>query len=232
MTTLFPLGGILKKAFGNGRHNDIHIVISGIILHIQLSSTTGGKHTVCHAQDFEDVKIDFWKLTSQDIQQRVLDDNPPSQEDNNEEYGGQGKNSRKRQADDNISEEDLEGQGVTDLEKTEKALKNEINIQETDGIKPLKPSLNVSQDEIEQLVVDFKRSCNDYHVNLKECNSSDSVVGPSVIRIKFRLARGQSLQGLNSHIEDIGREMKRSGVIVQSVPNSDESKVYASTFSE
>ena len=81
---------------------------------------------------------------------------------------------------------------------------------------------SVSPEEIEQLVKDFKRSCNDYHVNLKECNAGESVVGPSVIRIKFKLARGQALQGLTSHLEDIGREMKRSGVIVQPVPNSDE----------
>ena len=49
-----------------------------------------------------------------------------------------------------------------------------------------------------------------------------SVVGPSVIRIKFKLGRGQALQGLASHLEDIGREMKRTGVIIQQVPNSDE----------
>ena len=66
------------------------------------------------------------------------------------------------------------------------------------------------------------RSCGDYHVNLKECQAKNAVVGPSVIRIKFRLARGQGLQGLLTHLEDIGREMKRSGVIVQQVPNSDE----------
>ena len=53
----------------------------------------------------------------------------------------------------------------------------------------------VSRKEIEQLVKDFKRSCGDYHVSLKECNPEDTVVGPSVIRLKFRLGRGQSLQG-------------------------------------
>ena len=40
--------------------------------------------------------------------------------------------------------------------------------------------------------------------------------------MKFRLGRGQALQGLSSHLEDIGREMKRTGVIIQQVPNSDE----------
>ena len=209
--------GILKKAFGNGRYNDIHIVISGIILHIQLSSTTGGTHIVCHAQDFEDVRIDFWKLTSQDIQQHVLDVNPPFQDNNHCEEGNrQEKDNQKQPEDDKTTEESSEDHGSSDI------VTDEQNGKKADIVKPFKPLSNVSQDEIEQLVVDFKRSCNDYHVNLKECNSSDSVVGPSVIRIKFRLARGQSLQGLNSHIEDIGREMKRSGVIVQSVPNSDE----------
>ena len=69
---------------------------------------------------------------------------------------------------------------------------------------------------------DFKRSCGDYHVALRECEAKSAVVGPSVIRIKFKLGRGQALQGLASHLEDIGREMKRTGVIIQQVPNSDE----------
>lgn len=76
--------------------------------------------------------------------------------------------------------------------------------------------------EINQLVKDFRRSCGDYHVTLKECNAEDTVVGPSVIRLKFKLGRGQALQGLQTHLEDIGREMKRTGVIIQQVPNSDE----------
>lgn len=80
----------------------------------------------------------------------------------------------------------------------------------------------VSLEEIDQLVWDFKRSCGDYHVLLRECNAEDAVVGPSVIRLKFRLGRGQALQGLSNHLEDIGREMKRTGVIIQQVPNSDE----------
>lgn len=80
----------------------------------------------------------------------------------------------------------------------------------------------VSSEEIEQLVKDFKRSCGDYHVALRECEAAFAVVGPSVIRLKFKLGRGQALQGLASHLEDIGREMKRTGVIIQQVPNSDE----------
>ena len=80
----------------------------------------------------------------------------------------------------------------------------------------------VSKDEIDQLVRDFKHSCSNYHVALKECDASKVVVGPSVIRLNFKLGQGQALQGLSSHLDDIGREMKRSGVIIQRIPNSDE----------
>ena len=55
-----------------------------------------------------------------------------------------------------------------------------------------------------------------------DCKPEDTIVGPSVIRLKFRLARGQAKQGLDNHLEDIGREMKHSGVILQEISNSDE----------
>ena len=38
---------------------------------------------------------------------------------------------------------------------------------------------------------------------LRECEAKSAVVGPSVIRIKFKLGRGQALQGLASHLEDV-----------------------------
>lgn len=62
--------------------------------------------------------------------------------------------------------------------------------------------------EIEQLVSDFKKSCRDYHIQLKECCAAkEAVIGPSVIRIY--------------HLEDISHEMKRSGILIQEVRNSD-----------
>ena len=85
---------------------------------------------------------------------------------------------------------------------------------------PVAPAVPI--EEINQLVSDFKKSCRDYHVQLKECCSAEeAVVGPSVIRIYFKLARGQGLAALNNHLEDISREMKRSGILIQEVRNSD-----------
>ena len=237
--------GILKKAFGNGKSGNIQIDVSGTILHIKLNEATGGEHIICHNPEFDDVRIDFWKLTSHEIQRDVLgedvvvkqpvaidfDDSEESAtaspEDEDMEKAGVVIDGLVVPGDDNLgtsvvgtpeitpATDEVSPQPEAKLEKVHMPIFTSNNT-------PKQTQTGVSSEEIEQLVKDFKRSCNDYHVNLKECSAGDAVVGPSVIRIKFKLARGQALQGLTSHLEDIGREMKRSGVIVQAVPNSDE----------
>lgn len=237
--------GILKKAFGNGKSGNIHFEVSGIILHIKLNEATGGEHIICHNSEFEDVRIDFWKLTSHEIQRDVLGDDvvvkvpvtidfdeseggdtPPSPEDEDMARAGEVIDELVVAPDDHnvVAETTPEKAPTAEKSLSESETKPENTPAIISAPKPVskQPTVGVSSEEIEQLVKDFKRSCNDYHVNLKECNAGDAVVGPSVIRVKFKLARGQALQGLTSHLEDIGREMKRSGVIVQPVPNSDE----------
>ena len=233
---------ILKKAFGNGKSGNIQIDISGIILHIKLNEATGGEHIICHNPEFEDVRIDFWKLTSHEIQRDVLGDDvvmktsvtidfdeseeliATSHEDEDMKRAGEVIDGLIVTADDATSKtmsEKVSTVGEPLSQPEAEFGKAPVTISEPKSV-PKQIPVSVSSEEIEQLVKDFKRSCNDYHVNLKECNADDAVVGPSVIRIKFKLARGQALQGLTSHLEDIGREMKRSGVIVQPVLNSDE----------
>ncbi len=237
--------GIMKKAFGNGKSGNIQVDVSGIILHIKLNEATGGEHIICHNPEFEDVRIDFWKLTSHEIQRDVLGDdvvvmvpvvidfdeseegdNPPSPEDEDMARAGEIIDGFVVVTDDHNATAETALEKVPTAEQTfpEPETKPEGFPVSIPVLKPVSKQLpvGVTSEEIEQLVKDFKRSSNDYHVNLKECTASDAVVGPSVIRIKFKLARGQALQGLTSHLEDIGREMKRSGVIVQPVPNSDE----------
>ena len=234
--------GILKKAFGNGKGGNIQIDISGIILHIKLNEATGGEHIICHNPEFEDVRIDFWKLTSHEIQRDVLGDDgvvktsvtidfdeseepvATSPEDEDMKRAGEVIDGLVVTANDTTSKNTSEKASTVEeplSQPEEEPEKTPVTISAPKSV-PKQIPVSVSSEEIEQLVKDFKRSCNDYHVNLKECNAGDTVVGPSVIRIKFKLARGQALQGLTSHLEDIGREMKRSGVIVQPIPNSDE----------
>jgi DNA segregation ATPase FtsK/SpoIIIE-like protein len=77
-------------------------------------------------------------------------------------------------------------------------------------------------EEIPQLVRDFKRSCSERGIQIDECQTERAVVGPGVIRFPFKLSRGQKRQAVSNHLEDIGREMRRSGILIQAIPNSDE----------
>lgn len=235
---------ILKKAFSSQNEGGLNIVVTGLLLHIKLNEAVGGEHVSCKNPDFDDCPIDYWKLTAKEIQRDILGEGTLIKEsftpdfDNSEDSA-----SGETEPEDAIIDTDMdassESTAVGQQEKppvyTHPLIKPsdlQAVAEDTipDGEKKEQPSTasstdnnnSVSSKEIEQLVKDFKRSCGDYHVSLKECNPEDTVVGPSVIRLKFRLGRGQSLQGLSSHLEDIGREMKRTGVIIQQVPNSDE----------
>lgn len=76
-------------------------------------------------------------------------------------------------------------------------------------------------ENLEQLAVAFRRGCQSFAIQLSECEASETIVGPNVIRMYFRLARGQRLDPVRNAIEDIGREMQRTGLIVSTIANSD-----------
>lgn len=230
---------ILKKAFGNGASGNINIQVSGLLMHIKLSEVSGGKVIQCVYADgdegsieYRDCPIEYRLLSAKEIQQEVLGEGTVLKETLAADYDF-----------DEVPESNEEGTVIYEFgnpaysmvaeQKAEYGAKQrelaveavatqtdpiDVNIQE----KKKDKMKGVKTEEIEQLVKDFKRSCGDYHVSLRECEAKSAVVGPSVIRIKFKLGRGQALQGLASHLEDIGREMKRTGVIIQQVPNSDE----------
>lgn len=248
---------VLKRAFGQGKPENINIVVSGLLLYFKLSDASGGKVVQCVHPDFDDCPIEFRQMTTKEIQEHILggtdsieptwtpdfdESEPPIavgddaiidvDVDTNEreiesetqivtgnetETNSDTETEARKTNYETTSTEKTEAQKVAEGPNTPKQL-NELRSSSSSEEKvPV-----VSMEEIEQLAKDFKRSCGDYHINLRECDPKNSVVGPSVIRIKFKLARGQALQGLTNHLEDIGREMKRSGVIVQQVKNSDE----------
>lgn len=215
---------VLKKAFGNGKSENININVSGVLMHIKLSQATGGKVIQCINPEIDDCPIEYRQFTAKEIQEQVLGEGTIIKEMWEPDF-------------DETSEETvLEEEAIIDADASEETMQlvHDFTPKSEDvwmvaepktecGVKKAKNTASaVSEEEIEQLVRDFKRSCGDYHINLRECESKDTVIGPSVIRLKFKLGRGQALSGLSSHLEDIGREMKRSGVIVQPVLNSDE----------
>lgn len=238
--------GILKKAFGNGKSENINIVVSGLLIYIKLSEAVGGKVISCVNPEVDDCPIEFRQLTAKEIQEEVLGDNCAVGEmwtpDFDETVASDASVASDGEAiidrdipdvsainDDEATTPDAGGTEVIAVDSPKEAEDGHTNISNpisspviTVPVVSLETVPAVSVEEIEQLVRDFKRSCADYHITLRECEPKDAVVGPSVIRLKFRLGRGQAKQGLMSHLEDIGREMKRSGVIIQDVHNSDE----------
>lgn len=75
--------------------------------------------------------------------------------------------------------------------------------------------------EIEDLVRSFRRACQSYRIQVADCDPNQAVVGPSVIRLYVKLARGQRLDPLREVLPDIGREMQRTGLIVTVLPHTD-----------
>lgn len=219
---------VLKKAFGNGKSENININVSGVLMHIKLSQASGGKVIQCVNPELDDCPIEYRQFTAKEIQEEVLGEGTVIKEMWVPDF------------DETSEESDSEEEAIIDVDTPEdrNAFVYDFTPKREDALMVAEPKteygLNketkesrstataVSEEEIDQLVRDFKRSCGDYHINLRECEAKNTVIGPSVIRLKFKLGRGQALSGLTSHLEDIGREMKRSGVIVQPVLNSDE----------
>ena len=79
-----------------------------------------------------------------------------------------------------------------------------------------------SNQEIVRLARDFKQSCKGYGIGLEECYTEQSSIGPSVIRIPFRLMRGQPKSKLENRLDDIGREIRHAGLIIQEDKQSGE----------
>jgi hypothetical protein len=78
------------------------------------------------------------------------------------------------------------------------------------------------QEEVRDLARRFLRACQSYQIQIDECNTERAIVGPTVLRFYVRLSRGQRLAPLINVLEDISREMQRSGLLVTTIPNSTE----------
>lgn len=220
---------VLKKAFGNGKSENININVSGMLMHIKLSDATGGKVIQCVNPEIDDCPIEYRLFSAKEIQEEVLGEGTLIKEmwepDFDETVVPDSDDDVVIDADSTDANDSdtivYDFEAVTSKPSMVADPKAEYATKKTEVIDETISS-SVPMEEIEQLVRDFKRSCGDYHINLRECEAKDTVVGPSVIRLKFKLGRGQALSGLSNHLEDIGREMKRSGVIIQPVLNSDE----------
>jgi hypothetical protein len=79
-----------------------------------------------------------------------------------------------------------------------------------------------AQAEVRDLARRFLRACQSYRIQVDSCDPDRAIAGPNVWRFYVRLSRGQRLDPLRNILEDIGREMAHSGLLVSPLPNSEE----------
>jgi hypothetical protein len=206
---------LFKRLFGKDAGNALQVELRGMLLHIKLGSLGKGNETECWYEKDTDCKIDFIELTSDDIQTAIFGANaspPPTIDFDETMPDGQSE----------IAADDIRVDDV-DIAKTNSE-SDERGTVETVAIElpyPVSATQNDSED-IFRLIRDFKRSCSERGIQIEECQAERAVVGPGVIRFPFKLFRGQKRQTVSNHLEDIGREMRRSGILIQVIPNSDE----------
>ena len=78
-----------------------------------------------------------------------------------------------------------------------------------------------TSDDLEAIARAFNRACKSFAIRVEECKAEEAKVGPHVTRFYVKLCRGQRIGKLRDALEDIGREMRRSELIVTSIQNSD-----------
>ena len=96
---------------------------------------------------------------------------------------------------------------------SKRSSKNAKNISEESWSEPV--------EEIETLARGFRRACESFSIKVS-CETENTIVGPNVIRFYFKLGRGQRRAKLQDVLEDIGREMRRSGLVITAIQNSDQ----------
>jgi len=66
----------------------------------------------------------------------------------------------------------------------------------------------------------FIQACGNFGINIVECDIHRVVVGPSIARFPFKMASGQTKRKLDQYLEDIGREMSITNILIQPIHNS------------
>lgn len=204
---------ITKEAFSESSEKGFFIKVTGMLVHVKLSEAKSGKEKdYTHTETGEKIKL--VELSAKDIQEQLIDGVK-----------------KVRLESVNVNEPDLvvvdpaatydDSSSINEVK--ERDTKNKFYTEKTDFFSDTQK--NQSEENLKMiadLANSFKQACQSYHIELSNIDLEKSVIGSSIIRIYFKLARGQSIQPLRKNLEDIGREMERSGILVQSIPNSNE----------
>lgn len=203
---------ITKEAFSESDQKEFAINITGMIVHIKLSEAKNGRKKLYkHKETGEEIEL--VEISAKDIQEQLIDGIILEKESRELEEN-------KEPVDTKIPNETISEENCPISEYT--TTTNQSDIQDNLSYEENQDKLEEKKKLINDLAAKFKLACQSYHIELSSVDIDKSVVGSSVIRIYFKLARGQSIQPLRKNLEDIGREMERSGILVQNVINSNE----------
>lgn len=212
---------IFKDAFASDISKRVNTIkVNGHIFHIKLSSFDDGY--LIPSKYNKDVIMNV--VSSKDIQDYVFD-----KLDLNKE--------RFENVIEMLDEEEIEEiEPVVDDDDelhldVEKPVDQQIVLEEQNTIHPVEESskqdmnlFEMHKEEIYTIGKAFYKSCKQRNVGVtKEFENmiKDTIVGAKVYRFFFKLEPGKNMSSLENQLDDIGREIKRSGLIISSINNDD-----------
>jgi hypothetical protein len=232
---------IFKKLFGKTPTDDLNIVVRGKLVHVKLGEPTERATVICKHGEYLDCEIDVITLTTKEIQGFVSESDIPKGSVNwnkpdYEKMNGDGEDNElvKPETETSVVDDivnaksaDIEAETAPEYKiipnnntkSTELEMTTSITAMVSDVSNLIAPA--ITDEEKAQLASDFKRSCHGYGIQIDECDPSKAIVGSSVIRFPFRLGRKQKWSKLEGTLEDIGREMRKTGILVQTAPNAE-----------
>jgi len=78
-------------------------------------------------------------------------------------------------------------------------------------------ALVATEESVEELARLFLRGCQSFRIDIAECDPKKAVAGPNVWRFYIKLALNQKIAELRNCLEDIGRGMGRSGLLLSNL---------------
>lgn len=213
--------GILKGAFRPAEDRSIKVNVSGILLHIKLSAANGTGSESCYYDGEEQYPIEFVQLAAKDIQKEIFGDSLADLTAKaQEQYLTEEDETKPSESSSEPDTTAVATEQVID-DNADSSTPADTPAEEEDRVQSRVQYFEADED-IKQLVKSFKRACSSFHVRVAECSPENAVVGPGLVRLRFRLEQGQSLSNMTSRLDDIGREMQRTGILVRTIMNSGE----------
>jgi len=229
---------IFRKLFGKTPTNELNIVVRGKLLHIKLGEPTEQPTVSCKHGEYTDCDIDVVTLTTKEIQEFISesDISTDGADWNNPDFDETSNSEIPIEFSEPINDTTTENAGIENStpfvaentapsikakpsKRQVKTPKKDISVTVTPPT--LTTTLDITEEEKLQLASDFRKSCNGYGITIDECDPSKAIVGSSVIRFPFKLGRKQKWSKLENALEDIGREMRKTGILVQTAANAD-----------